>query len=66
MDDVDRANETAQAELDRLIARARPQREGRPDCQDCGDPVSPLRQGLGAVRCLDCQEYAEALARGCG
>lgn len=34
-------------------------RRGASTCIDCGEPVSGLRQALGAVRCLDCQRDAE-------
>lgn len=35
---------------------------GRAECE-CGEPISVERQRLGAVRCLECQEQVERLAR---
>lgn len=29
------------------------------DCFDCGDPLHPVRLGLGRVRCVPCQELTE-------
>lgn len=54
-----------QFRLDALAAhrRALAARHGTPTCGDCGEPISAMRQALGAVRCLDCERDAELRAR---
>ena len=36
---------------------------GRRACIDCGEPISVLRQQLGARRCMECQSELEARGR---
>lgn len=39
------------------------QRRGASHCRECGEPISAMRQALGATRCLDCERDAELLRR---
>lgn len=41
-----------------------PRRAGRSECADCGEPITALRQSMGAQLCIDCQTEAEARGRG--
>lgn len=43
--------------------RAMAGRRGRATCVDCGDPISGLRQSLGAVRCIACERDLELRRR---
>lgn len=60
-DIIDRANDQAQAELNRNLANA--QRFDTPsltECMDCGEDIPLQRQRLGSVtRCIDCQSSFE-------
>jgi RNA polymerase-binding transcription factor DksA len=63
--DLERAGEVVEAELESVIARHRAQVDasaGRPECE-CGETISPLRQSLGASRCVECQERHEQRRR---
>lgn len=54
-DEIDRAQEREQFDRDlALRAVVGNHGQGRAECA-CGEGISQLRQGLGAVRCLDCQ-----------
>lgn len=60
-DIIDRANDQAQEELERNLAKA--QRFDAPslaECLDCGEDIPKQRQRLGGVtRCIDCQSVIE-------
>ena len=60
-DIIDRANDFAQEELERNLAKA--QRFDTPslaECIDCGADIPERRQRLGGVtRCIDCQTHLE-------
>ena len=64
-DDVDRANEHIERELDALIAAARgierPQAPRRTVCPDCGEKLEPHRLSYGY--CVSCVEIREARMR---
>ena len=60
-DIIDRANDQAQEELTRNLAKA--QRFDTPslaECIECGEDIPERRQRLGGVtRCIDCQSVIE-------
>lgn len=60
-DIIDRANDQAQEELIRNLAKA--QRFDTPslaECIECGEDIPERRQRLGGVtRCIDCQSVIE-------
>lgn len=60
-DIIDRANDLAQEELERNLAKA--QRFDRPsltECLECGEDIPERRQRLGGVtHCIDCQNIIE-------
>lgn len=60
-DIIDRANDQAQEELNRNLAKA--QRFDTPslaECVECGEDIPERRQRLGGVtRCIDCQSVIE-------
>lgn len=59
---IDRAQELQlRAIEDALAARTAAPAAGRETCAnlDCGEPISPQRQALGARLCLDCQRAEE-------
>lgn len=62
-DDMDAVQERVLAATDVAIDRARAAivGVGCSECE-CGEPIHPVRQQLGAVRCLDCQSFAERSA----
>jgi RNA polymerase-binding transcription factor DksA len=52
----------ASAKADRFVedslrrhALRRQARPGRSACVDCGEPIAPAQQAMGADRCVDCQ-----------
>lgn len=57
-DDVDLAQAHTDAELAAILERRRqtPPKPGRADCAVCGDPISAMRQRMGAQHCVECQE----------
>ncbi len=60
-DIIDRANDQAQEELERNLAKAKrfdtPSLE---ECIECGEDIPPQRQLLGGVtHCIDCQNILE-------
>lgn len=66
-DAIDRAQDREQLDRDlalnaALKSRAEHRGSGRTLC-DCGEPISPLRQQLGAERCLECQHAHEQVRR---
>lgn len=60
-DIIDRANDQAQEELNRNLAKA--QRFDTPsltECIECGEDIPEQRRRLGGVtRCIDCQNNVE-------
>lgn len=60
-DIIDRANDQAQEELNRNLAKA--QRFDTPslaECVECGEDIPERRRRLGGVtRCIDCQRVIE-------
>lgn len=63
MDTIDVAQQRQQDDIDHALSARGTTRAGRPDCDECGAAISALRQGLGAVLCIDCQERSEQQAR---
>jgi len=69
MDDIDRANESLQAQTDRMeqgIRRRRELQDAAPrcterDCNDCGYPIPAQRLKLlpWTLLCFDCQSFVE-------
>ena len=49
------------AALQRQLAQ-RPTQPGLAACVDCEEPISPARQRLGAIRCIECQRDEEVRA----
>jgi RNA polymerase-binding transcription factor DksA len=66
MDVIDRAQQ--REELDRRLALtaalAGASSKGLPACRECGASIAPLRQDMGAVRCIECQIDYETIFRG--
>ncbi|MGP5210290.1 TraR/DksA C4-type zinc finger protein [Psychrobacter alimentarius] len=60
-DIIDRANDQAQEELERNLAKAaRFDQPSLTECIDCGEDIPERRQRLGGVtRCIDCQNNIE-------
>lgn len=54
-DIADTASQTEERDRAIAIAKATRRSQGRPYCDNCDEPISDLRQGLGATRCIDCQ-----------
>jgi len=59
-DVIDIANDYAQQEIDRALANRPMMANGNSECA-CGEPISKIRQNLGATRCIDCQEIWERM-----
>lgn len=60
-DDIDRANEVAQDQLDRLLDKAPKFNEpSYPECMECDADIPYERQKLGGIKlCIDCQTVEE-------
>jgi phage/conjugal plasmid C-4 type zinc finger TraR family protein len=60
-DIIDRANDQAQEELERNLAKAaRFDKPSLLECLDCGEDIPERRRSLGGVtRCVDCQNNIE-------
>jgi phage/conjugal plasmid C-4 type zinc finger TraR family protein len=60
-DIIDRANDQAQEELERNLAKAaRFDKPSSLECLDCGEDIPERRRSLGGVtRCVDCQNNIE-------
>lgn len=60
-DIIDRANDQAQEELERNLAKAaRFDKPSLTECIDCGEDIPERRRLLGGVtRCIDCQTHLE-------
>lgn len=56
---ADQASEAEEHDRTRAIANATRRSQGQPNCDNCDEPISDLRQSLGATRCIDCQEAYE-------
>lgn len=67
-DEVDLANDKADAERDRLVGKARGEISGLGElyCVDCGTEIPAARRQANpaARRCIDCQELAEDHSKG--
>ena len=64
MDDIERAQLREQQDRDLCIqAQISKQVPGRPECIECGGPISDIRQDLGARFCVPCQRGVEAEAK---
>jgi hypothetical protein len=65
-DTIDLAQDQ-QHDIALALAGRAPRSIGRSHCAnaDCGEPIAPLRQQLGAVLCIDCQRDAERSAQAC-
>ena len=65
MDIIDVAQRRQQEAIDHALASRKPAGPGRTTCANltCGEPISPMRQAMGAQRCLDCQQRAEREAQ---
>ncbi len=64
-DDIDLAQSHEEMHRAHALAALERQRErqtGLPECRDCGEDISVLRQALGATLCIDCQTATEARA----
>lgn len=64
-DDIDLAQsheEMHRAHALAAIERQRARQTGLPECRECGEEISALRQDLGAELCIDCQTDAESRA----
>ena len=61
-DIIDRANDQAQEELERNLAKAaRFDTPSLTECIECGEDIPERRQRLGGVtRCIDCQSHLES------
>ena len=64
-DEIDRANDLAQYQLDIALHRSRrvpPSRVSAQFCEDCDEPIPLLRQQTiaGCQTCVDCQGLREA------
>ena len=44
------------------IERQREKQTGLPQCVECGNDISALRQSMGAVLCVECKTAAETRA----
>lgn len=66
-DIIDLAQDQQQQDIAIALAARVPRTVGRSHCAnpDCGEPIAPLRQQLGAVLCIDCQRDAERSAQAC-
>jgi len=62
-DEMDAVQERVLAATAAAVDRARVAMGGvgASECA-CGEPIHPVRQQIGAVRCIDCQSDAERIA----
>lgn len=65
MDSIDVAQRRQQEEIEHALAGRRAPAAGLTVCEDaaCGEPISPVRQAMGARLCLDCALAQEKEAR---
>lgn len=54
-------------DIDHALAARPAQAYGRTHCAnaDCGEPIAPVRQQMGAQLCIDCQRANEQRAQPC-
>jgi len=57
---MDHVQERVLRDLDISISEATTRREGLPFCEECDEPISRLRQDLGARLCVPHQQALEA------
>lgn len=67
MDTIEVAQRRQQDDIDHALAGRAPQMAGRTTCAklDCGAPILPVRQQMGAQLCLACQHDAERESQRC-
>lgn len=58
-DFMDHVQERVQRDLDQAIDAATRRREGLPFCEECDEPITRLRQDLGARLCVAHQQAFE-------
>lgn len=67
-DQIDRANDLAQQEIEFALAkhRLKPTACSLSYCQDCDEPIPEQRRKtvIGCVRCIDCQTIHEHKLKG--
>ncbi|WP_240183464.1 hypothetical protein [Arenimonas caeni] len=59
-DFMDHVQDQVQRDLDDALAKATRRGIGLPFCEECDEPISLLRQGLGARLCVAHQSAKEA------
>lgn len=64
-DTIDVAQRRQQEDIDHALASRQHSTAGRAFCAtlDCGEPITPVRQQMGAQLCIDCQTAYELEAR---
>lgn len=60
-DEIDRAQDLMLQRQDELHERARAHGQNGHSVCACGEPITALRQQLGAVRCIECQQVHETI-----
>lgn len=67
MDMIEVAQRRQMEEIDHALAARPPHADGRTHCAnaDCGEPIAPVRQQMGAQLCIDCQRASEQRAQPC-
>lgn len=67
MDTIDVAQRRQQEEIDHALLARPALSAGRAHCAnlDCGEPIAPVRQQMGATLCIDCQRAIEREAQQC-
>lgn len=67
MDVIDTAQRRQLEDIEHALANRQRAGKGRTHCMnlECGEPISAVRQQMGAVRCIDCQQIAEREAQQC-
>jgi len=65
MDMIDVAQRRQMEAIEQALASRKTAGQGRTHCiaEDCGAPIAPVRQAMGAQLCLDCQRAAEQRAQ---
>jgi RNA polymerase-binding transcription factor DksA len=65
VDVIDVAQRRQQEEIDQVLANRRVLPAGLTHCEmlDCGEPISAMRQQMGARLCVDCATAKEQEAR---
>lgn len=63
MDEIEVAQRRQQEDIDHALAARGQGKAGKAVCDECGAAISALRQELGAVLCIDCQQRSEQQAR---